>query len=310
MFRNILVPLDGSTFGEHALPLAASVARAAGATLHVVHIHKTLEATYAELQIFDSTLDQDLRKHENLYLADIKRRLERTLPGKVQTFNKEGGVAETLKKHAAEFDADLIVMTTHARGMLGRFWLGSVADEMIRESPTPMLMVHPGGQRPDFDHDVLPRNILLPLDGTKVAERILQPASELAKLSGGTLSLLRIMSPLTTSMPATGAFGNPAGLMLAERLQDVNDQLRNEAVAYLKGIADRLRAEGFTVTTEVAAEEQPGVGILNHAKPPVEMIAIKTHGRRGLSRLVMGSVADKVIRGTTLPVLVQRPRDA
>jgi len=310
MFRNILVPLDGSTFGEHALPLAASLARAAGATLHVVHIHKTLEATYAELQIFDSTLDQDLRKHEGLYLADIKRRLERTLPGKVQTFNKEGGVTETLKKHAAEVNADLIVMTTHARGMLGRFWLGSVADEMLRESNTPLLMVHPGGHRPDFDHDVLPRNILVPLDGTSIAERMVKPASEIAKLSGGTLSLLRILSPIVSSMPATGAFGNPAGVTLAERLQDVNVQLRQEAQAYLKGVADRLRGEGFTVTTEVAAEDQPGVGILNHAKPPVDMLAIKTHGRRGLSRLVMGSVADKVIRGTTLPVLVQRPQTA
>jgi nucleotide-binding universal stress UspA family protein len=310
MFRNILVPLDGSTFGEHALPLAASIARAANATLHVVHIHRTLEATYAELQVFDSTLDQDLRKHENQYLADIKRRLERTLPGKVAVVNREGPTTESLLKHAAEVSADVVVLTTHARGMLGRFWLGSVADEMIRQSPIPLLMVHPGGSRPDFDHDVLPRNILVPLDGTVVAERILPATTALAKLSGGTLSLLRILGPMFSATPAAGMFGNPAGTMLVERLQDVHTQLRNEAATYLKGVADRLRGEGFQVTTEVAAEDQPGVGILNHARAPIDMIAIKTHGRRGLSRLVMGSVADKVIRGTTLPVLVQRPQES
>ena len=310
MFRNILVPLDGSTFGEHALPLAASIARAADATLHVVHIHKTLEATCAELQVFDSTLDQDLRKHENQYLAEIKRRLERTHAGKVTVTNRQGPTTENLLKHAAEAKADLIVLTTHARSMLGRFWLGSVADDMIRQSPIPLLLVRPDSQRPDFDHDVLPRNILLPLDGTPIAERILTPASELAKLSGGSLSLLRILSPIYSTMPAVGALGNPEGMVLVERLQDVHAQLGNEATTYLKGVADRLRAEGFQVTAEVAAEEQPGVGILNHAKPPIDMIAIKTHGRRGLSRLVMGSVADKVIRGTTLPILVQRPREA
>jgi nucleotide-binding universal stress UspA family protein len=87
----------------------------------------------------------------------------------------------------------------------------------------------------------------------------------------------------------------------------MHGELRKEAADYLEKVAGRLRAEGLSVQTRVNVEEQPGVAILDAGKPPIDMIAIETHGRGGLSRLLLGSVADKVIRGSKLPILVHRP---
>jgi nucleotide-binding universal stress UspA family protein len=84
--------------------------------------------------------------------------------------------------------------------------------------------------------------------------------------------------------------------------------LKKGANAYLETVANRLREDGLKVHTRVSVEEQPGVAVLDAAKPPIDLIAIETHGRGGLSRLLLGSVADKVIRGSPLPVLVHKPK--
>ncbi|MCS7047136.1 MAG: universal stress protein, partial [Gemmataceae bacterium] len=108
-------------------------------------------------------------------------------------------------------------------------------------------------------------------------------------------------------MPVGSAsFGEMAHHMLT-RVEELQRQLTAEAQSYLEQVADRVRGQGVKVGTELVIEEQAGVGILNAAKPPVELIALATHGRRGLSRLLLGSVADKVIRGATVPVFVQPP---
>jgi nucleotide-binding universal stress UspA family protein len=93
-----------------------------------------------------------------------------------------------------------------------------------------------------------------------------------------------------------------------ERIEKLHADLKKEAGEYLEKVAARLRSDGTKVQTRVAIEDQPGVAILANAKAPIDMIAIETHGRGGLARLLLGSVADKVIRGSTLPVLVAKPK--
>ena len=93
-----------------------------------------------------------------------------------------------------------------------------------------------------------------------------------------------------------------------DRVEKMHAELKKGATAYLEMIANRLREDGLKVSTRVSVEEQPGVAILDAAKPPIDLIAIETHGRGGLSRLLLGSVADKVIRGSHLPVLVHKPK--
>ncbi len=309
MFRTILVPLDGSTFGEQALPWALSIARRAQANVQLLHVHRPLEATYAEMQIFDATLNQQIRDREKAYLDSTLAAVRAVTKNPVTALCKDGEVAATIQQHAQSAVTDLIVMMTHGRGPMGRFWLGSTTDELLRDAPAPLLLVHPHDQKADLKVDSTFKHLLIPLDGTPLAEQILAPAAALAQLSGAELTLLRVVKPvMTTTLPVgtAGSFGEMAQHMM-ERVDVLQEQLKKEAHSYLEQVADRLRGQRLKVATQVAVEEQPGVAILQRAQPPIDLIALETHGRRGLSRLFLGSVADKVIRGAHVPVLVQRP---
>lgn len=305
----ILVPLDGSTFGENALPIAMSMARRMKAPLTLMHVHSLLDATYAELQVFDNTLDQELRNRERDYLHTIQKQVQDRLSVPVTVRNVDGDVAIAISEQIESLRAGWLVMTTHARGVMGRFWLGSVTDELIRSTTIPILAVHPGDKTPDLVKDPALKHLLIPLDGTPLAEQILEPALAFGKAMEADYTLLRVITPVyPVTLPAEPAiFGSVASDMM-DRVEKMHAELKKEAGAYLEKVAARLRGEGVKVNTRITIEEQPGVAILDNAKAPIDMIAIETHGRGGLSRLLLGSVADKVIRGSALPILVHRPK--
>src|SRR5262249_9647998 len=228
---SILVPLDGSTFGEHALPLAASLARRANAVLHLVHVHQAIPpATVAGVAIMD-TLDLHLRQDEQAYLADVGRRLGEVNPIRVETALLEGEVEPAIRAQAARVEADLVVMSTHGRGALGRFWLGGVADDLIRDLPRPVLVVRPHEGKPDLHREPDFGNILLPLDGTPLAEQIIGPAVRLGKLYDSSFTLVRVVKPaLRASYLPDGSFAQAA---LLEEVQAVQRQWHDEAQNYL-----------------------------------------------------------------------------
>lgn len=305
---SILVPLDGSTFGEHALPIAMSMARRMNAALDLMHVHSLLEATYAELQVFDNTLDQELRNKERQYLQTIQKQVQDRLNVPVTIRNVDGDVATVIREQAESLRSTWIVMTTHARGPMGRFWLGSVTDELIRHTATPVIAVHPADHPPDLKQEPAIKHILIPLDGTPLAEQILTPAVAFGKAMGADYTLLRVVTPVyPVTMPAEPAIFGSVATDIMERVEKIHMDLKKEAGEYLEKLAARLRGDGLTVQTRISIEEQPGVAILQNAKPPIEMIAIETHGRGGLSRMLLGSVADKVVRGSHLPILIHKP---
>ncbi len=309
MVRSILVPLDGSSFGEHALPLAAGLARRTGATLHLVHVHQLIPpATVAGVAVMDS-LDLHLRQDEQSYLANIARRLHEKGPLQVESALLEGEVAVALEAHATRIEADLVVMSTHGRGAMGRFWLGSVADDLVHDLPRPVILVHPGEGQPDLKRDPDLRTIILPLDGTPLAERIISPAVQLGKMFESTFVLIRTVRPVLrpSYLPEGGTIAGLAHTAV-EKIEEAQLRLQAEAQTYLDRMADSLRKEHVRVLTRVLIEEEPAVGILREAQlRKAGLIAMETHGRRGLSRLVAGSVADKVVRAGDGPVLLHRP---
>jgi nucleotide-binding universal stress UspA family protein len=308
MFRSILVPLDGSPFGEQALPLALSLARRAGAMIHLAHVLTSI-AVYPDGVLARAGLEVQIHDRQKEYLDGVARRLAAIAPVSVRTALLDGAVAPTLQDHAAAAGIDLVVMTTHGRTPLGRFWLGSVADYLVRHLSVPLLLVHPHDEPPDLHRDAVPRRILLPLDGSPLAEEMIEPAAALAALADGSLTLLRVVRP---ALPANFSFDTvgvgEGAEHLIEEIEKVHQQLVREAGAYLEAVADRLRGPNLAVRTRVAVEEQPALAILHEAKAPgVDLIALQTHGRGGVARLLLGSVADKVIRGAAVPVLVRRP---
>jgi nucleotide-binding universal stress UspA family protein len=309
MIRSILVPLDGSTFGEHALPLATSLARRAGATLYLAHVHQVVPpATIAGVAVMD-TLDLHLRQDEQAYLADVARRLTDNGPIQVHHSLLDGEVVSALRANAALVEADLVVMSTHGRGALGRFWLGSVADQLVRDLPRPVLLVRPHEGKPDLHREPDLGHILLPLDGTPEGEKILEPALGLGKLFDASYTLVRVIKPaLRANYLPDGSSVQALSHSILTEVQMLQKHLHDEAAGYLEGVAGRLRERGFGVQTRVIVDEQPAVGILLEAQiRQAGLIAMETHGRSGLSRLFLGSVADKVVRGGMVPVLLNRP---
>jgi nucleotide-binding universal stress UspA family protein len=314
MFRTILVPLDGSPFGEAALPLALSIARQAGAALRLVHVMAPLGTIYSEAPVYlDPNLERELREHQRRQHQQMLDRLADRLRGlgvvAVQTALLEGDTAGSIRAHAAQISADLVVMTTYARGPMGRFWLGGVADELIRKLPMPLLLVRPGEEATKWEPEPQLRHVLIPLDGSLLAEQIIEPALALGGLMHADYTLLRVIHPVFPSTyPVESAGMSQVAESLIERTRVIQDQVRREAQDYLEKIAVGLRQRGLNVLTRVEVDDGAAVAILEHSKTG-DLVAMCTHGRKGLSRLFLGSVTDKVIRGGHVPVLVHRPAD-
>jgi nucleotide-binding universal stress UspA family protein len=309
MYRSILVPLDGSPFGEQALPLAVGLARRSAANLQVVHVHVPLAEMYSESWPgFESTVNPAVRWRSQGYLDAVVRRLQ-PIAGPDMTLSSallEGTVPEALQEHVAATGADLVVMTTHGRGPLARAWLGSVADALIRRLSIPLLLVRPEEIPGDPAAAPSLRHVLIPLDGSPFAEDILEPAVSLGGVQGAEYTLLRVIAPMIpwncTGYPAAAGYED-----VLDQLTKLHAEERAEAGAYLEHVAAGLRERGLHVQTRVACHDQPAVAILDEAKAhPDGFVALATHGRSGLPRLFLGSVADKVLRGSTVPVLVHR----
>jgi nucleotide-binding universal stress UspA family protein len=316
MFRTILTPLDGSTFGEHALPLALSIARRSGAGLRLLHVVTPPASVYSEAPLFidDSYLESYVREQQRAaglaYLDGVVNRLHESPAACVTRLAAEGEVRDVIRAQAEGVRADLIVMTTHGRGPLGRFWLGSVADWLVRTLPMPVLLVRPREGVADLNREASLKHIVIALDGSPFAEQIVAPAVELGALMGADFTLVRVVRPIVMNDYAVEGGGILWATHVLEQLDAQVKRRCEEAEKSLEETAARLRARGLTVRTRAVAEEQAAVGVLQEAqKADADLIALATHGRRGLSRLFLGSVADKVVRGSSVPVLVQHPSE-
>lgn len=304
MFRTILVPLNGSRFAEAALPLAARIARGARGRLHLVLAHQPVTALVGmgEAVIPPSGLDEDLRDQEESYLAESAAKLGRVGWDPVEFQEVEGPAGPAICDEATRLHADLIVMATHGRGAVGRLWLGSVADYVVRHVAVPILLVRPGRDEPQGGKDN--HGILVALDLSPQAEAILEPVVCLAQITGAHVTLVNVVERIfelgkltvPTPVPLTPEFAEAA---------------RAEAQRKLDRIADRLRERGLSVSTRVPiglSVADTLVDTLNGS--PCELVAMTTHGAGGMRRLLMGSVATKVLRKTAKPLLLLRPPPA
>ncbi len=298
MYHRIVVPLDGSALAERALPLAGKIARAAGAELRLVLVHHQMPASAIPVpQVVPADYDRQVRDAERGYLAQVAERV-RGGGATVATALLDGAVGATIATEVEQAKADLVVMTTHGRGAVSRFWVGSVADELVRTLSVPVLLLRPESEQ---DHG-LPRRILVPLDGSPRAERALEHAVEFAKLTGGALELLQVVPPIVPLLP------DAAPLMPPVMPPGSDELLVQSAREYLDRQAERLRATGVETRVSVLVDASPAAAIVEIAeRDGTDLIAIATHGASGIRRVVLGSVTDKVLRTSGLPLLVIRP---
>jgi nucleotide-binding universal stress UspA family protein len=299
--ETLLVPLDGSTFGEHALPAALAIARRGGMRLALAHAHYTMAPAIsaAGIPVFDPTIDAQFRDEELAYLKRVVRRVAAVWDGPVTQTLLEAPVDDALCHHAEAIGAALIVLSSHGRGGMSRIWLGSVADRLLRQSAIPILVVHPDAEAPDLGREPPLRRILIPLDGSSLAEHAIELAQWVGRPAGAHYILLRVVEPIMRGFLIDGA----------EPSVDVDAQeaAYRHATDELAGVASRLREAGLSVTADTWIG-QPAAQILEAATTYyADLIAMTSHGRGGVARLLVGSVADKVLRGANVPLLVSRP---
>jgi nucleotide-binding universal stress UspA family protein len=291
MYRTILVPLDGSPLAEQAVPLALAVVKRARADLRLVRVRRPTPDTGHPTLIAAA---------EQTYLDTIAGRLRDAAGVPVTTAVPDGPVAAALCDHARAVNASLMVLTTHGRGPLSRFWMGSTTDELVRHTCVPLLVLRPTAEAPGaMTADFRFRRILVPLDGSDVAEEALGPAAEMARIMDAGLTFLRVVEPVPLVAPD--------GLMYTPQAIDTAllDELSAQAQKYVDHVAARWQGEGLSVETRVVLNDVPAGAVLEAAEGH-DLIALATHGRSRMARLFLGSVADKVVRGAHCPVLVVR----
>jgi nucleotide-binding universal stress UspA family protein len=307
MYRSLLVPLDGSARAEQALPPALTIARKAGAVLDVVSVQVPFPPTYEGRVRVSNPLQADARDRARSYLDAVVQRIAAISPVPTTATLLDGPVAEALYRHAGTTGIDLVVMTVVGAGPWTRLWLGSVADELVRRLPMPLLLLRPQEPAPAPAIEPAFRHILIPLDGSEVAEQILGPAVALGKLMQAEYTLLRVATPAVSARPAPPV--GPTSELAQQQLPMAEDQPRVDAQAYLDRVAERLRAESLRTQTRVVLHDHAAGAILSAQDTGIDLIAFTTRGHRALPWLFLGSTADKLLRGASTPVLVRRPPD-
>jgi nucleotide-binding universal stress UspA family protein len=302
MYKVIMAPTEGSDSENAAIAVAVKLARKFEADLRLVRVQTAPLVVEAiprtpVLAITEETAREErlarLRKLESLgtqcrALGEIR----------VMTALEDGPVASTLRDYAEKFNVDLIVMSSHSRGGVKRLTLGSVTDYLIRHTNIPVLVVKPPvtfiGATPQESF----ARIVVPLDGSSLAEQVLPQVIALAKPLNATVSLLQVLTPETYAQKQIMQPGLPwwdADIAIAEE--------------YLSAAASRLSEAGLTVTKDVVLSDDTTTAILDYAKRTgADLIAIATSGAGGMGRFVFGSVADRVARQSPTSLLVFHPK--
>lgn len=317
MYRTILLPLDGSSFAEQALPAARAIAQRTGAQLRLAVVHQPLPA-WAQRAVPEGA-EAQARESEQSYLDGAAEELRQGGVDRVETVLLQSppghGFAESavrqgfsshllnrptgqaLAEHVQTSGVDLVVMATHGRGAMSRFWLGSVADYLLRHLEIPLLLIRPveGRALPPFD----PRRVIVPVDRS---ESSLHAVDAVRRL-GGTPAL-EMVHVVESMIPVGGAgIFYPAGTDL-----QLNEEIQRDAQAYLERAASAFRQQGLTVQARAVPGVDAARTILDLVEQePADLIAMTTHGEGGLRPFLLGSVTDKIIRGSGVPVLAWRP---
>jgi nucleotide-binding universal stress UspA family protein len=306
MYSKIVVPLDGSELAEGVLPHVVEVFRGRRSHICLLTVAQAARITASVLpdllSSFDNTREEKQRVEQELtsYLETVAGKIE-SVTTEVQASVRFGRPADEILAFAGEVGADLIAMSTHGRSGISRWVLGSVTDRVLHGAMCPVLIVHAQPQQihPTYQH------ILVPLDGSELAEQVLPHVSALIRPNYTRVYLISVLANGFSDRTITLLTSSPPGLQLSTTaLSKAEVQL----TAYMRSVAAALREKGATVHT-IVKHGSPAEEILNHAaEVNADLIGMTAHGLSGVSRWVYGNVASKVIQGSYCSVLLVRPQ--
>jgi nucleotide-binding universal stress UspA family protein len=303
MYNVIMVPTDGSGFDREAIRVALRIAERTDAKVRLVRILAT-GSFFGMAAAADGTAlaAEIVRSEHEMALSELYALAAecRTVSSATVTVDLHGGpVPDVLEAYARRHDVDLIVISTHGRSGISRLSLGSVTDSLIRHTTIPVLVVKPPTSYLNPQVGNAFKRIVVPLDGSTLAEQILPRVRMLAKLEEAKITLLTVLVPQSYSQNE-----------IADPAQAWWDKEISLAEEYLSRIAGRLRRNGLTVTTDIVIGENVASAIGDFAsREKADMIAIATHGRGGLARLIHGSVADAIMHSAKISMLVFKPEN-
>jgi nucleotide-binding universal stress UspA family protein len=324
MFNRILVPLDGSEEAEGILPFVTAIVKGTEATVTLLTVIDTDSVEVARpraeaqssmapgslfvtstrpqpiVDTYRTQSEEAVEEEEKTALRALARGLaDQGVEARVEA--SSGPVAEEILRVAQKEGSDLIAMSTHGRGALGRAILGSVTDKVIHSSKVPTLTITPERAKAYWGDGVVLSKILVPLDGSGLAETALPYVEGLARALSLDVILARVVK-------LGGLYAPYSGLPYVDP-GPVESEIEEEAAEYLKEVASMLEANGLSASYKLL-RGATAKAITELAKEtPQDIIALTTHGRSGLTRWVLGSVAEALVRASGDPVLVIPPED-
>jgi nucleotide-binding universal stress UspA family protein len=312
MFQRIIVPLDGSRRAERAIPIAAHLARIARGSIVFLRVVAGSEMGFygmgPAVEVVPTMLETKSAEAD-AYLLSIMTTFRDDLTGiKTETAVETGATASTIVSAARWEHGDLIVLCSHGETGLKRWVFNSIAVQAARYSPVPVLILNEHNEAHPLEDVARTLHVLVPLDGSELAESALTPALQLmaTRLSTGkgVLHLLRVIDvPLLN--------GSMRDLARVDAL--ARQHAHAEAQMYLDAVVKRLQAANqdntpLDITTSVILSPDRAGAIIQRAEAEgCDLIALATHGRGALMHVLMGSVTESVIGHTILPLLVTRP---
>jgi nucleotide-binding universal stress UspA family protein len=324
MFTTLLVPLDGSRRAEAALPLAARLAHHNGATLVLVRVVSVLSEYWPTIStaypsLTESAVEADMAE-ASAYLKEVAA--SRELAGLcIKTTVHYGPVVPTILSVATSYASNLIVLSSHGSAGMIHWMMGSVAEKIARHATIPVLVVREGGVPADsaFADPSKPVRMLVPLDGSLGAQAALEPGAALLNafaLPGQqtALHLVRVCQPFsTTGRHLDREWQDEEELARAkESLRSTVERIQTGDLA--PGISQQCLPVTWSVIRDMdiaralvgIAEQRGEVQSTDNAEG-CQLIALSTHGRSGFQRWMLGSITERVLHATTLPILVVRP---
>jgi nucleotide-binding universal stress UspA family protein len=295
LHEKILVPLDGSELAQIALPYAEKLAGKLGYQITLIYVSGSIDDQYHHMhQFYLQKMAETARQAAEIHVENLEVKAI-----KVETAILLGDPAEQIVDYADKEGVGLIIMSTHGRSGIKRWAMGSVADKVLRATKQPLALIRAKRARPDAPERNILSKILVTLDGSKQSEAVIPYIEELASKLKADITLLQVVLPdynlSTTGEPEYGVYSE-------KHLESIQALARE----YLENIAAQLKQRGINAKPEVALGTAAETIIKFADAIAADMVALSTHGRSGVSRWALGSVAERVLRAGDTPLLLVR----
>ncbi|MDW8325609.1 MAG: universal stress protein [Anaerolineales bacterium] len=299
MFKRILVPLDGSALSERALAPALKIGELEGSRVTLVRAPVVDLMLVPTVELYGNYSLRGMehaveraRREAHEYLSAMQKAHAR--PNlELETVVAEGDPAGAILSTATARKSDLIVMSTHGYSGVTRWIMGSVTERVLSGAPCPVLVIR---------SENMPKRMLIPLDGSDLSEKALEPALEVATAFDAQVTLLQCVKRIPSwHMEELESVEHGLGLR-------ASDEMMEQARAYLQGVAEKYSTANRPIQV-VVRYEPAATAILEYAEAnSIDMVAMATHGRTGMQKWLYGSVTEKVLRNSHgFAMLVVRP---